>query len=218
MRNVAVNSAKYIGAYLLVCLFGVVLPPGQGVAQQDANATSTDPILTLVTRDGDGQDGFDFEIGTWKTHVSRRLHPLSGSTTWVQYEGTSVVHKLWDGRANLVELEADGSAGRLELASLRLYNPESHQWSLNVADSGAGTLSTPAIGGFKNGRGEFYDHESYAGRPIVVRFIISDITRNSAHYEQAFSSDDGKTWEVNWVATDTRVTDESEGRLPGSAI
>src|SRR5690242_12991267 len=79
----------------------------------------------------DGQHDFDFEIGTWKTHVSRLLHPLSGSGEWAQYDGTTVVRKVWNGRANLVELEADGSAGHLELASFRLYNPEAHQWSLN---------------------------------------------------------------------------------------
>jgi len=67
-------------------------------------------------------------------------HPLTGSTTWVQYDGTTTVRKIWDGRANLVELEVDGAAGHLELLSLRLYDPQSHQWSLNVASSRAGVL------------------------------------------------------------------------------
>src|SRR5213083_1867004 len=83
----------------------------------------------------DGQHDFDFEIGTWKTHLSRRLHPLTGSTTWVQFDGTSVVRKVWNGRANLVELEVDGPTGHIEALSLRLYNPQSHQWSLNSANS-----------------------------------------------------------------------------------
>jgi hypothetical protein len=216
VRNAAVNSAKYLGAYLLLCSLVVILHPLQGMAKQEAKASGAATGQALPIQDG--QDSFDFAIGTWKTHVSRRLHPLTGSSTWVEYDGTSVVHKLWDGRANLVELKADGSAGHLELASLRLYDPGSHQWSLNVANSSAGTLGLPTVGGFKDGRGEFYDHETYAGRPIIVRFIISDITRDSAHFEQAFSADDGKTWEVNWVATDTRIADESEERLPGSAI
>src|SRR5579862_9777882 len=96
----------------------------------------------------DGQHDFDFEIGPWKTHVSRLLHPLSGSNVWGQYDGTTVVSKVWNGRANLVELEADGPAGHLELASFRLYNPEAHQWSLNVASSRGGAFGVPTIGEF----------------------------------------------------------------------
>jgi hypothetical protein len=177
-------------SYLLTgCLIALLLPL-QGLAQQ-ASAR-------------DGQHDFDFEIGTWKTHLKRLLHPLTGATTWVEYVGTTVVRKVWDGRANLVELEADGPEGHFEGLSLRLYNPQSHQWSLNFASRSGGTLSQPTIGEFKNGRGEFFDQEPFNGRAILVRFVISDITPNSVHFEQAFSEDGGKTWEVNWIATDTR--------------
>jgi len=159
----------------------------------------------------DGQHDFDFEVGSWKTHLSRLLHPLTGSTTWVEYEGSSVVRKVWDGRANLLELELDGPSGHLEGLSLRLYNPESHQWSLNFSNSRGGSLSQPTVGEFKNGRGEFFDQETLNGRAIFVRFVISDITPKSCRFEQAFSDDGGKTWEVNWIATDTRVTETDEG-------
>jgi hypothetical protein len=155
----------------------------------------------------DGQHDFDFEIGTWKTHLRRLMHPLTGSTTWVEYDGTSVVRKVWNGRANLVELEADGPAGHFQGLNLRLYNPQSHQWSLNFANGNGGVITQPTIGGFKNGRGEFFDQEIFDGRAIFVRFVISDITPNSCRFEQAFSDDGGKTWEVNWIATDTRVKD-----------
>jgi hypothetical protein len=153
----------------------------------------------------DGQHDFDFEMGKWKTHLSRLQHPLTGSTTWVDYDGTSTVRKIWKGRANWVELEVDGPAGHIEALALRLYNPDSHQWSLNFANSNGGTLGTPTIGGFNNGRGEFYDQESLNGRSILVRFVIADIRANSCRFEQAFSDDGGKTWEVNWIATDTRI-------------
>jgi len=153
----------------------------------------------------DGSHDFDFEIGEWKTHLSRLLHPLTGSTTWVDYDGTTSVRKVWNGRANLVELEVDGLAGHIEALSLRLYNPDSHQWSLNFANSAGGTVSTPTIGEFRNGRGEFYDQETLNGRSILVRFVISDIAKNSCHFEQAYSDDGGKSWEVNWIATDTRT-------------
>ena len=153
----------------------------------------------------DGQKDFDFHIGVWKTHLKRLQRPLTGSNTWVEYEGTTVVRKVWDGRANLVELDVKGPAGRIEGLSLRLYNPESRQWSLNFANGASGTLTIPSIGGFKNGRGEFYAQETLNGRAIFVRFVIHDITPNSIRFEQAFSDDGGKTWEANWIATDTRM-------------
>jgi len=115
------------------------------------------------------------------------------------------VRKVWEGRANLVELEVDGPAGHLEALSLRLYNPDTRQWSLNFSNSRTGLLSPPAVGGFASGRGEFFSEETLEGRPISVRFVISDMTADSVRFEQAFSADGGKSWEVNWVATDTRV-------------
>jgi hypothetical protein len=160
-----------------------------------------------TSKERDGQHDFDFEIGCWKTHLSQLVHPLTGSHTWAEYEGTTVVRKVWSGRANLVELEADGPAGHFEGLNLRLYNPQSHQWSLNFAGSSAGTLSQPTIGEFKNGRGEFFDQEMLNGRAILVRFVISNISANSCRFEQAFSDDGGRTWEVNWIATDTRIKD-----------
>jgi len=188
---------------LFMCGLGVLGQPLPGLAQQSAGTSSS--ALQAAPPQRDGQHDFDWEIGTWKTHLKRLLHPLTGSTTWVEYEGTTVVSRVWNGRANLVELEVDGPAGHLEALSLRLYNPESRQWSLNFANSRVGTVSQPTIGEFKNGRGEFYDQEDLNGRAILVRFVMLDITPTSCRFEQSFSDDGGKTWELNWIATDTRV-------------
>jgi hypothetical protein len=202
------NALKHFRTCLLVCSLVVILQPLPGPAQQSSNASQTS--LQRAPTERDGQHDFDFEIGTWKTHLKRLQHPLTGSTTWVEYEGITVVRKVWNGRANMLELEADGPAGHFEGLNLRLYNPQSHQWSLNFANSNGGTMSQPTIGEFKNGRGEFFDQEPLNGRAILVRFVISDITPNSCRFEQSFSDDGGKTWEVNWIAIDTRVKDESE--------
>lgn len=188
---------------ILACLLCCACQTPVAFSQTTAPRVSGQP----VNRARDGQHDFDFEIGTWRTHLRRLLKPLSGSTAWVEYEGTTRVRKVWDGRANLVELVADGPAGHFEGLSLRLYNPESRQWSLNFANAGSGVMTQPTIGEFKDGRGEFYDQETFNGRVILVRFVISDITPNSCRFEQAFSDDEGRTWEVNWVATDTRIKD-----------
>jgi hypothetical protein len=183
-------------------LFGALLAALSLCAYAGDNSTAR---ASTADAERDGQHDFDFEIGTWKTHVKLLRRPLSGSSEWVEFEGTSVVRKIWDGRANLVELDVSGPTGRLEGLSLRLYNPKTRQWSLNYANSRVGTITPPVIGGFKNGRGEFYGQESLDGRPVFVRFIIECSSRDLCHFEQAFSADGGKSWEVNWIATDTRV-------------
>jgi hypothetical protein len=159
-----------------------------------------------------GPRDFDFHLGTWTTRLRRLQRPLTGSATWVDYEGTTVVRPVWNGDANLVELDVSGPAGRIEGLSLRLYNPQSRQWSLNFANRAAGVLVPPTIGAFKDGRGEFYAQETLEGRAILVRFVITDITPASCRFEQAFSDDGGRTWEVNWVATDTRAREDSATR------
>ncbi len=192
---------------LLTYAIGAALMSSLPAVPAQAASDATRAAVHEISAERDGQHDFDFEIGAWKTHLRRLLHPLTGSTTWVEYEGTTVVTRLWNGRANLLEFEVDGPAGHIEALNLRLYNPQSHQWSLNFANSKGGGLGQPTIGEFKNGRGEFLDQETWNGRAILVRFVISDITPGSCHFEQAFSDDGGKTWEVNWTADDTRIKD-----------
>jgi hypothetical protein len=200
------QAIKNLGILFLLCGLIIAQQTLVGMARSKSYAAKTS---SQTPTQRDGQHDFDFEIGTWKTHVKRLLHPLAGSTDWVEYDGITVVRPVWQGRANLVELKMDGPAGHFEGLSLRLYNPETHQWSLNFANLSSGILSQPTIGEFKNGRGEFFDQETLNGRAIFVRFVISDITQNSCRFEQSFSDDGGKTWEVNWIATDTRVKDEA---------
>ena len=157
----------------------------------------------------DSRHDFDWDIGAWKTHQRRLLHPLTGSTTWVEYNGTDVVHKIWDG-ANWGLIEADGPAGHLEIYTIRLYNPDTHEWTVNFTHPEAGALGVPVTGQFKDGRGEFYDQEAYNGRTILIRFSVMDITATTCRFEQAFSDDGGKTWETNFIVTETLVKDGSD--------
>jgi hypothetical protein len=158
----------------------------------------------------DGQHDFDFDFGTWKIHIRRRVHPLSGSEEWTEMEGTSVTHRIWNGRSNLSLVEADGASGHLQLLALRLYDPDSRQWNINFATSDVGILSVPAVGQFTSGRGEFYDSELFHGRNILVRFTIWAASANEIHSEQAFSADGGKIWETNWMNTLTRIPGAGE--------
>jgi len=194
-------SQRIYSYFLLGALIFVLVPAPVGAqsasvpAKAPAQATAEDP---------DGQHDFDFEFGSWKAHIRRLLNPLTGSNSWVDLDGTSVVRKIWDGRGNLGELEVGNATIHIEGLSLRLYNPQSHEWSIYWSNSTDGSVGLPMIGQFKNGRGEFYNQESLRGKPIYVRFIFSDITSTTFRLEQAFSGDGGKTWEPNWIATFAR--------------
>lgn len=157
-----------------------------------------------AAQEHDGQHDFDFELGSWNIHLKKLDHPLTGSKTWVEFDGTSETRKVWDGRAQLEEFETNGPGGHIEGLTLRTYNPQSHQWSLYWANGKDGSLGVPTVGEFKNGQGEFFDQETFNGRVILVRYVWSGITKDCAHFEQSFSTDGGKTWEVNWITDQTR--------------
>jgi hypothetical protein len=172
-------------------------------------AQTATPAVPQAAAQRDGQHDFDFEIGSWKIHLKRRLHPLTGSNTWVEFDGTSVTRKLWQGRSQVEEFETDGAAGHIEGMTLRLYNPQTHEWRLYWANSQKGIMDVPQIGRFVNGRGEFYAQDTIEGKTLWVRFIWSQTDSKSPHFEQSYSEDGGKTWEVNWITDQTRVAGAS---------
>ena len=167
---------------------------------------SAQPAAPAAATERSRQQDFDWEIGTWTTNVRVLRNPLSGQAPqWAEYKGTSVVRALLAGRANFVELSVAGAAGRIEGGALRLYNPQSRQWSLNYASLRNGMLTAPVYGGFDvKGRGLFYGQDMLDGRAIMVRFVITRPSEREAHFEQAYSADGGATWETNWIAVDTR--------------
>jgi hypothetical protein len=201
-----VNETLWRGAkknfYVALVICAIVW--AQGTAFPQTTQASVGPQSPAASPAPNGQHDFDFHFGTWKTHILLLTHPLSGSTTWTELNGTVTVRKIWDGRANLEELEDSNATTHFQGLSLFLYNPASHQWSHTFANIDNGTLGQPLIGEFKNGRGEFFKQEQFHGRTILVRFVWSDITPDSHHEEQSFSDDGGKTWEPNFVATLTR--------------
>jgi hypothetical protein len=154
----------------------------------------------------DGQHDFDFELGKWKMKLKRLKERLHNSHDWEEFNGTAVTRPAWGGKAQIDEVELDSpTAGHIEGMTVRLYSTTAHQWSLNWANQKNGHFDVPTVGEFKDGRGEFYDMEMWEGRMVLVRFIWSNITPKSAHFEQSFSADGGKTWEVNWITDQVRV-------------
>jgi hypothetical protein len=184
-----------IGASLVFVKEGVVAQNGSASAQRSASDKR------------DGQHDFDFAVGSWKFHLKRLKQRLAGSTEWVELDGTVVCRKVLDGRAEVEEMNVESADKLMHIQglALRLYNPETSQWSIYWVNGADGVLEQhPMVGQFSNGRGEFYNQQIYQGRAIYARFVWSDVTTNTPHFEQAFSVDGGKTWETNWITDQTR--------------
>lgn len=189
------------GLLAVVSTCAVGAPPSTVSADIVPDAAFAIPATPVST-----PHDFDFEHGRWHTTLRRRLHPLSGSDIWADYAGTTVVRPLLGGRANLVELDVSGPEGHLLGLSLRLFEPKRQRWTLNFSNAASGTLATPMTGGFGGGtRGVFYSAEEFDGRRVLVRFVIDLTSTDTCRFEQAFSADGGGTWEINWIAVDTRT-------------
>jgi hypothetical protein len=186
------------------CLSQASLALADAVSDPSSQAHSAAPAR-------DGQRDFDFLVGSWKIHLKRLVHPLTGSNEWVEFDGTTVCRHLWGGHAEVEEFNVDSpkTHTKIQGLALRLYNPASHQWSIYWANAAKGSVDVPPmVGQFTGDRGEFYDQEYFEGRAIYVRFVWTGITTNSPHFEQSFSIDGGKTWETNWITDQVKVTQQ----------
>jgi hypothetical protein len=201
---------KYLTRGLFMLLIASTFALSRNAAVAQSSSADAAPPASSAMRDG--QHDFDFSVGTWKTHITRLQKPLSGSTVWNKMEGTKTERKIWNGRAHLEEIEADGPTGHMEGLTLFLYNPQAHQWSQTFASSKNGTLGNPIIGAFNNGRGELFGQDTFNDKSILVRGTWSDITQDSHRFEQAFSEDGGKTWETNFIALLTREKSASQSQ------
>ena len=169
------------------------------VAAQETPA----PVAPIAHRDG--AHDFDPEFGNWAIHTQRLMHPLAGAHDWVTYDGTKIVTPIWNGKANIAEMNEDGAAGHLHFIALRLYDPTTQQWNLNFSSAGNGVFGTPMFGEKRADGIEFIGPDTFHGRSILVRFISHETDANHASSEQYFSDDGGRTWELNWINHYTRV-------------
>lgn len=155
----------------------------------------------------EGAHDFDFNLGRWHTSIQRITDPFAAAPERVRLEGTVTVRPVWNGRALLEDIEADGPNGHWEGLTLFLYNPEARQWSQNYANAAQGHFaSTPMVGEMRGGRLELYSQDTFNGRTILVRGLWSDIRPDSHSYEEDYSDDGGRSWHPAFLARLTRLT------------
>lgn len=181
-----------------IAMIGTLLCSMGGVAV----AAPVDGIGSLSAHDG--QHDFDFNIGVWRTHILRTLDPFKAGSETIELNGIVTIRKVWDGRASLEEIEADGPKGHWEALSLFLYNPQAHQWSRSFVNARDPVVSGAFVGSFKDGRGELFQQDTVDGRGILVRGVFSDIRPDTHTYIESYSDDGGTTWHTALVAHLTR--------------
>ncbi|MBO4255698.1 hypothetical protein [Streptomyces griseorubiginosus] len=140
---------------------------------------------------------FDFLHGEWEVANRRRTDFLDPDSGWEEFPATHWCRPLFDGAANIDEIDMPhlGAKG----LTLRLFDQERREWSLSWSSSRSGTLFPPVVGGFDGDRGEFHGDDTYQGKDVRVRYVWAGVSPVSAHWEQAFSVDDGRTWVTNWT-------------------
>jgi hypothetical protein len=148
-----------------------------------------------------GLHDFDFLVGNWQVHHRKLKERLANNHTWDAFEGTLSMRKLMDGYANVDDNVFNTPEGAYRGVGLRSYDPKTAQWAIWWLDgrSPFGDLDPPVKGHFANGVGTFYADDTLRGKPVRVRFVWSNITKTTARWEQAYSADGGKTWEINWT-------------------
>jgi hypothetical protein len=165
--------------------------------RRNPNLTPTQPI-------DDGRHDFDFYLGRWNVRNERLRERLVESNDWETFDATQTCAPILGGLGNIDDFRTDWGGGFLGM-TLRLFDPKARKWSIYWASNRAGVLEPPVVGAFENGVGTFYGRDQHKGTPVLARFIWSDITRNSARWQQAFSTDEGQSWETNWVMHMTRA-------------
>ena len=169
-------------------------------AAQDAPEKTTAENLS-------GLHDFDFLFGEWRVHNRRLKERPVGSNNWEEFEGSIVSRPYMEGRANVDDTVFHTPQGEYRGVAPRAYDPKTGQWAIWWIDgrNPFGAVDPPVKGRFVNGVGTFYADDTLRGKPIKVRFTWSHITKTTARWEQAFSPDGGKTWEVNWQQKLERV-------------
>lgn len=151
-------------------------------------------------------EDFDFLVGDWRVAHERLNGRLVGSTEWQRFSGTCSMRKLMGGLANVDDNVLEIPSGTYQAVSLRAFDARTRQWAIWWLDGrDPHTLETPVRGGFEDGVGTFIAEEMLNNRPILVRFQWSETHTDAPHWEQAFSPDNGVTWEINWRMQFTRA-------------
>ena len=171
------------------------------------NATVTHSgDLEIVASKGSSQHDFDFLSGKWRMDNQRLKARLKNSKEWESFESFDENYgPILQGIGNMDIYKGTYGGKSMEGLTLRLFNPKTRLWSLYWVSSTTGILDPPVVGSFEGNIGRFYCKDTYEGIPILVMFNWDKTDKNNPVWSQAFSTDNGKTWEWNWTNVSHRI-------------
>lgn len=196
---IAQTRRAAIAAGLAAGAAAVLTPEARADSQTGDRSMADDLFHTGALGD------WDFLVGSWAVRHSRLKQRLVGDTEWEAFDGTCVMWKTMGGAGNVDDNMLELPAGTYRAMGMRAFNPETRQWSIWWLDGRGSQIDPPVRGGFRDGVGVFIGDDQHRGTPVKARFRWSRITATSAHWEQAFSTDGGATWETNWRMDFTRT-------------
>jgi len=160
--------------------------------------------LNITPSKNSSNQDFDFFFGKWKFHNRKLQTRLNNCDEWIEFEAMQECRKILNGFANTDHFQAEFGGEPFEGMTLRLFNPQTKLWSIYWADSNVVVLDIPQVGSFDGDIGRFYAKDVFDGKEIIVQFLWDKTDSDIPVWSQAFSADNGKTWEWNWYMTMTR--------------
>jgi len=170
--------------------------------------------LKIVVSESSSRKDFDFLVGKWNVHNRTLKMRLNNSNEWAEFEAFAECRKILNGFGNIDSFQMVRDGKPQEGMALRLFNPKTRLWSIYWANSDSVVLDVPQVGSFENRIGRFYARDTFDGKEIVVQYYWDATKADVPRWSQAFSADNGRTWEWNWYMTFHR---QVPGRNPSKA-
>jgi hypothetical protein len=161
--------------------------------------------LNITPSPTSSKNDFDFLTGHWNIRNRKLKTRLNGCNEWMEFDAKQEMFKVLNGTGNVDFFRTQFDGHPFEGMTLRLFNPKTNLWSIYWADSNTGVLDTPVTGSFENGIGHFYTKDVFNGKDILVTFLWNAVNPDEPAWSQAFSEDNGKTWEWNWYMYMSRI-------------
>lgn len=169
------------------------------------NLVNADGTLNITPSETSSPQDFDFYFGKWNIRNRKLKNRLNNCDEWTEFDAYQECRPLLLGSANMDNFSTETDGKRVEAIALRLFNPATRLWSIYWADSNVVAMDPPQVGSFTGPIGKFFARDVYSGKDIIVQFLWDKTDPKAPVWSQAFSGDDGETWEWNWHMYMTRA-------------